>query len=123
MFPWSSHNLILYRFGEIFPIPLVENCNLDQRGHLNRYVLQRISVPLLLTGQGQGKASASELPYGGYMLLWQPHLSTAEAACESAVAKRSRKRLARGAGGRLLQAGTQRRTEEKTCIIVKCNNN
>ncbi len=60
-----------------------------------------------MPGEGQGKASASELPYGGSLLLWQPHLSTAEAACESAAAKRSSERIARGASGRLLQAGKQ----------------
>ncbi len=76
-----------------------------------------------MPGEGQGKASASERPYGGSLLLWQPRGSTAEAACESATAKRSSKRLARGAGVRLLKAGTQRRTEGKLCIIVKCNSN
>ena len=30
--------------------------------------------------EGQGKASASELPYGGSLLLWQQRGSTAEAA-------------------------------------------
>ncbi len=48
-----------------------------------------------MPGEGQGKASASELPYGGYPLLLQPHLSTAEAACESAAAEHPRERLAR----------------------------
>ncbi len=76
-----------------------------------------------MPGEGQGKASASELPYGGSLLLWQQHGSTAEAACESAAAKRSSKRLVRGAGGRLFQKGKQHRTEEKLFIIVKYNDN
>ncbi len=76
-----------------------------------------------MPGEGQGKASASQLPYGGSLLLWQPHLSTAEAACESAAAKRSSERLARGAGRRLKQAGKRRRTKDKLFVIVKRNNN
>ncbi len=60
-----------------------------------------------MPGEGQGKASASELPYGGPLLLWKQHLSTAEAACESAAAKRPSERLARGASGRLLQEEKQ----------------
>ncbi len=66
-----------------------------------------------MPGEGQGKASG--LPYGGYLQRG----STAEAACESAAAKRSIERRARGAGGRLLQEGTQRRTEEKFFVTVK----
>ncbi len=84
---------------------------------------QRNSLAENIPGEGQGKASASELPYGGSLLLWQPHLSTAEAACESAAAKRSSKRLARGASGRLLQAEKQRREKEKLFVIVKYNDN
>ncbi len=68
--------------------------------------------------EGQGKASASERPYGGSLLLWQPRGSTAEAACRARWGSPS-ERLARGAGGRLLQAGKQRRTEEKFFATVK----
>ncbi len=84
---------------------------------------QRNGLAENMPGEGQGKASASELPYGGSMLLWQQCGSTAEAACESAAAKRSSKLRARGAGGRLLQAEKQRREKEKIFVILKCNNN
>ncbi len=44
---------------------------------------QHNSLAENMPGEGQGKASASELPYGGSLRLWQPHLSTAEAACRA----------------------------------------
>ncbi len=59
---------------------------------------QHNSLAENMPGEGQGKASASELPYGGYPLLWQPHLSTAEAAC------RARRQSARASGVREVQA-------------------
>ena len=74
-----------------------------------------------IPGEGQGKASASELPYGGSLLLWQPHLSTAEAAC------RARRQSARASGLREVLAGGFCRVsmirEDELCIIVKRNNN
>ncbi len=55
---------------------------------------QRNSLAENMPGEGQGKASASELSYGGSLLLWQPHFSTAEAAC------RARRQSARASGVR-----------------------
>ncbi len=50
-------------------------------------------------GGRQRQDRASELPCGGSLLLWQPHLSTAEAAC------RARRQSARASGLREVLAG------------------
>ncbi len=60
---------------------------------------QHNSLAENMPGEGQGKANASELPYYGYLPLWQPHLSTAEAAC------RARRQSARARGLREAPAG------------------
>ncbi len=77
-----------------------------------------------MPGEGQGKASVSELPYGGYLPLCQQRASTAEAACRTRWRRPEREACARRweaafAGGQ----GKQRRREEKVCIIVKYNSN
>ncbi len=46
--------------------PLTEPAALPQK---------RNSLAENMPGEGQGKASASELPYGGYLRLWQPNLA------------------------------------------------
>ncbi len=97
------------------------SCPAQHEHEFAYYPKKRNGLAENMPGEGKGKASASERPYGGSLRLWQPHLSTAEAACRTRWGRPECE--VQGAGGRLFQEGKQRRTEEKLCIIVKYNNN